>query len=82
MPPTQVSLGRPSAAMMCRPLVTDLHVQRALNMCKGKGHTTPEYKVTMRNALRLIEIKAHQARFESERTEIEAIMKTLSGGDE
>ena len=49
------------SAMFCRPIVTDLHVQKALDLAKSKPRNTLESNRTWAKALRLIEIKTDQA---------------------
>jgi hypothetical protein len=63
--------------MFCRPVITDLHVQKALNVCKTKRINSPEYNRAWNKALRLIEMKTAQAQFMEEAKELETILEEL-----
>lgn len=67
--------------MFCRPLITDAHVQRALDLCKTKKANTADATRTWSRALRLIQIKSEQQRFVSEGGEIAAILETLDAAE-
>lgn len=63
--------------MFCRPIVTDLHVQKALNLAKSKPRNTLESNRAWSKALRLIEIKTDQAKFMTEAKEIEETLELI-----
>jgi hypothetical protein len=65
--------------MFCRPIVTDAHVQRAMDRCKTETRNSLAYNRAWHRALRLVEIKSHQARFMAERKEIVDILDDLEG---
>jgi hypothetical protein len=67
--------------MFCRPIITDVHVQKALTQCKTHKKNTLNYNRAWARALRLVQMKTEQTRFISEGEEIESILKTLPAED-
>ena len=63
--------------MISRPVITEFHIKRALvkaTMCPP--NSLEQYRAQSQ-ALRLVEIKANEARFIQEGREIESIIETL-----
>lgn len=63
--------------LLCRPVITELHVQKALNLTKRKTPNSLEYNKAMSRALRLIQMKNDQPQLMAEAKEIESILGTL-----
>jgi hypothetical protein len=70
--------------MFCRPIITDVHVQQAMNVFKSKKPHSHESNRAWSKALRLIQIKNSQAQVIGEGAEIEDILDSLTreGGNE
>jgi hypothetical protein len=64
--------------MFCRPIITDLHVQHALNVCKSKKPNSHESNRAWSKALRLIQMKNSQAQVICEGIEVEDILESLT----
>jgi hypothetical protein len=63
--------------MISRPVITDFHIKRALVKAQMCPPNSLEQYRSQSQALRLVEIKANEARFIQEGKEIESILETL-----
>ena len=63
--------------MISRPVITDFHIKRALVKAAMCPPNSLEQYRAQSKALRLVEIKANEARFIQEGQEIESILETL-----